>query len=149
MERPQNIRQNGYYQIDGKRYNIQELTYEQIRKHFGTGRSIYISGTGRDKKIAYRNGYMTDIGNILDADWLELAKCLIERENEQQLFACLLEWVNDNYRWFRTKQECEQYTLELHVARIFDHEDWVDYKEFNKKYRPQVLLGDEKGEAPM
>ena len=146
MERPQDFRREGYYTIDGKRYNIQELTCKQLEKHFGTGRAILISGTGRDKKYLYRNGYMTDIGDVLEADWLELAKYLIERENEHQLFSCLLEWVTDNVLWCHTKQERERYALELHMARIFDQKDWVDYKEFNKKHRPEKIQDGEEGE---
>lgn len=41
MLKTQNFRQTGYYVADNDRYNIQELTCEQLRIHFGTGRSIY------------------------------------------------------------------------------------------------------------
>lgn len=146
MERPKNFRQFGYYTIDNRRYNIQELTYKQIEKHFGTGRAIWISGTGRDKKFIYRTGCMTDIGDILDTDWFELAKYLIERENEQQLYTGLLDWVSENCAWCRTKQERECYALELHVARIFNRKDWLGYKEFNEKHLSEVLQSGEKGE---
>ena len=49
MLKTQDFQQTGYYVIDNDRYNIQELTCEQLRIHFGTGRSIHVSGTGREK----------------------------------------------------------------------------------------------------
>lgn len=57
MLKPQDFRQTGYFVIGDKRYNIQELTCEQIRIHFGTGRSILVSGTGRDMHCNKENRY--------------------------------------------------------------------------------------------
>ena len=54
MLNSQDFRKTGYYVINDDRYNIQELTCEDLLIHFGTGRSIHISGTGRDKKYIYR-----------------------------------------------------------------------------------------------
>ncbi len=146
MLKPQDFRQTGYFVIDDKRYNIQELTCEQIRIHFGTGRSILVSGTGRDKKYTYRSGCMTDIGDILDADWFALARFIIERDGEQDLYNGLVEYVN-GCAWLRSKSEREEYALDLHMSRIFDNQDWVGYLEFNKKHRPHVLQDDGKGVA--
>ena len=124
MLKPQDFRQTGYFVIDDKRCNIQELTCEQIRIHFGTGRSILVSGTGRDKKYTYRSGCMTDIGDILDADWFALARFIIERDGEQDLYNGLVEYVN-GCAWLRSKSEREEYALDLHMSRIFDNQDWV------------------------
>ena len=38
-----------------------------------------------------------------------------------------------------TKSELEQQVLELHAARIFDNQLWVDFIPFNKRFRPEVL----------
>lgn len=146
MLKTQDFRQTGYYVIDNDRYNIQELTCEQLRIHFGTGRSIYVSGTGRDKKFIYRSGCMTDIGDILEADWFALARYIIERDGEQVLYEGLVEYAK-TCAWLHSKVEREEYALQLHMSRIFDEVEWVGYQEFNNKHRPWILQGDEKGEA--
>lgn len=146
MLRPQDFRQTGYFVINDKRYNIQELTCEQIRIHYGTGRSYHISGTGRDKKYGYRVGCMTDIGDILEADWFALARFIIERDGEQDLYDGLVKYAKSCV-WLHTKSEREEYALQLHMSRIFDNVKWVGYEEFNKNHRPELLQGTMKGEA--
>ena len=117
MLKPQDFRQTGYFVIGDKRYNIQELTCEQIRIHFGTGRSILVSGTGRDKKYTYRSGCMTDIGDILDADWFALARFIIERDGKQDLYNGLVEYAS-GCAWLRSKSEREEYALDLHMLSL-------------------------------
>lgn len=146
MLKTQDFRQTGYYVIDNARYNIQGLTCEQLRIHFGTGRSIHVSGTGRDKKFIYRSGCMTDIGDILEADWFALARYIIERDGEQVFYEGLVEYAK-TCAWLHSKVEREEYALQLHMSRIFDEVEWVGYQEFNNKHRPWILQGDEKGEA--
>lgn len=146
MEGKQDFRQTGYYSIEGKHYNIQELTCEQIRVRFGTGRAIHVSGTGRDKKYTYRTGCMTSIGDILEADWLALAQFIIERDGEQDLYNGLVEYAK-SCAWLHSKSEREEYALRLHMSRIFDNVEWVGYEEFNKIHRPELLQGTKKGEA--
>lgn len=82
---------------------------------------------------------MTDIGDILDADWFALARFIIERDGEQDLYNGLVEYVN-GCAWLRSKSEREEYALDLHMSRIFDNQDWVGYLEFNKKHRPHRIL---------
>ena len=108
MLNSQDFRKTGYYVIDDDRYNIQELTCEDLRIHFGTGRSIHISGTGRDKKYIYRSGCMTDIGDILEADWFALARYIIERDGEQNLYDGLVEYAK-TCAWLHSKAEREEY----------------------------------------
>lgn len=146
MLRPQDFRQTGYFVINDRKYNIQELTCEQLRIHCGTGRSIHVSGTGRDKKYIYRSGCMTSIGDLLEQDWIALAQYIIERDGEQELYQHLVEYSR-SCAWLHSKSEREQYALELHMSRIFDAKDWVGYQEFNKTYRPWVLEDDKKGVA--
>ncbi|MDO5123121.1 MAG: hypothetical protein Q4D44_00460 [Eubacteriales bacterium] len=146
MLKVQDFRQTGYYVIDDERYNIQELTCKQLRIRFGTGKAVHISGTGRDKKYIYRTGCMTEIGDILEADWFALARFIIERDGEQALFEGLVDYAK-SCAWLHSRNEREEYALQLHVSRIFDNEDWVGYQEFNKTHRPWILQGDEEGEA--
>lgn len=146
MLQSQDFRKTGYFVVDNKRYNIQELTCEQLRMHYGTGRSYYIGGTGRDKKYSYRVGCMTNLGDILEADWIALAQYIIERDREQSLYEGLVEYAK-TCAWLRSKTECEEYALQLHMSRIFDNVEWVGYQEFNKNHRPELLRGTKKGEA--
>jgi hypothetical protein len=143
---PQDFRQNGYFVINDRRYNIQKLTCKQIRPRFGTGRAIHIGGTGLDKKYVYRSGYLTEIGDILEADWFALARYIIERDSEQILYEGLVEYAK-TCAWLHSKAEREEYALKLHMSRIFDDVKWVGYQEFNNMHRPWILRGGEKGEA--
>ena len=78
---------------------------------------------------------MTDVGDIELSRWRELVHDLIEKANEQALYAQLLKWVKECCPFQHTKEEIETYALELHASRIFDNPQWAAYKEFNEKYR--------------
>ena len=56
--------QTDFVTASNERYSVAELKIEDVRFMYGTGRVIYISGTGRDKIYDYRNGCMTKIGDI-------------------------------------------------------------------------------------
>lgn len=146
MEINQSIGNADSFYVDGKAYDIQKLTFAQVCLKYHTGRSYVISGSGRNRKLGYRQGCKTEIGDIELSQWRELIQYLIEREGEQQLQKDLLCWVKERCPWIHTKEEWEDYALELHAARIFDCKEWVAYLEFNKLYRPAVLQGTTKGE---
>ena len=133
------ILQNGTFCMNGKLYDIQNLTFAQVCIKYHTGRSYVISGSGRNQKLGYRQGCLTEIGDIEVSQWRNLIKYLIERDGELQLQKDLLNWEKENCPWLHTKEEWEDYALELHAARIFDCKEWVDYVEFNKLYHPAVL----------
>lgn len=114
------------------------VTIVQVQLKYGTGRSNTIT-TSQGKKCFYRNGVMTEIGDIKESVWVQLIEYLIQRDNETELFNQLLEWLKDNYHWPKGDDERRRYALELHAARIFDRTEWVDYIAFNKKYRPEIL----------
>ena len=69
---------------------------------------------------------------------------MIEWKGEQKLQENLLTWVTNKYPWFHMEREIKHYALCLHVSRIFDDEEWVDYIPFNKEYRPEKLYGERK-----
>lgn len=144
----QDFRQTGYYVINDKRYDIRKLTCNQLRIHYGTGRALHISGTGKDRKYTYRIGCMTDIGDIPIDDWNALARYIIERDDEQSLYDGLVEYAK-SCAWLHSKKECEEYALKLHISRIFDDTEWVAYREFNRTHRPWILQGAEKGVEDM
>lgn len=145
MEIKQSFRKTGVFHIDGKTYSLQEITFAQLRVHYGTGRSLLISGTGRDKKYEYRVGCMTDIGDIEISQWVELVRYLIERDGEEQLQEKLLDWVKRSCIWLHTRKEQEEHALSLHASRIFECKEWVDYEAFNKHYYPEILPGTKEG----
>ena len=147
MEKNTSFLSAGIFRIDGKSYAIQELTFAKLRVRYETGRSFLISGTGRDRKYGYRTGCMTEIGDIEVSVWMELVRCLIGCEGEQQLQNDLLSWVKKACPWLHTQAEQERYALSLHASRIFDCTEWAGYMAFNQQYRPELLQGKKKGET--
>ena len=131
--------QTDFVTASDKRYSVAELKIEDIRFMYGTGRAIYISGTGRDKVYDYRNGCMTKIGDIEEGEWLALMKFLIERDGEQELFKQLLTWEIEHDFCDSDKQTLERDTLIRHSMRLFDNVKWVDFVRFNQRYRPEEL----------
>ena len=125
----------GYCRVATVDQLADSVTFENLRVHFFTGRSILLSGSGRDKKYSYRSGVMTDVGDIELSRWCELVRGLIKKANEQALHEQLLKWVKDCCPFQHTREEIETYALELHASRIFDNPQWAAYNEFNRHYR--------------
>lgn len=119
--------------------NLAEITFDCIRKMYGTGRSFTTVNSQGEKKSHYRNGCMTAIGDIEESVWKQMVRQLIIRENETELFRNLKSWLKDSKMMFRDANELEDYALELYAARIFDCHEWVGYVDFNTKYRPEIL----------
>lgn len=119
--------------------NLAEITFDRIRKMYGTGRSFTTVNSQGEKKSHYRLGCMTAIGDIVESVWKQVVRQLIEREDESELFRNLKCWLKDSKIMFRDANELEDYALELHTARIFDCSEWVGYVDFNTKYRPEIL----------
>lgn len=127
--------------LGGRRFNLADVSFADIRYRVGTGRA-HTEKDGHGKKTChYRVGVSTPIGDIEESVWYQVANALIEREGETELFSQLKDWVKDHIAWVRTKDEISQYAMRLHVNRIFDDPEWVDFLPFNKKYRPEALDG--------
>lgn len=118
---------------------IEELKFSDLRVHYGTGRSIHVSGTGRDKKFRYRYGKMTDLGDLEFSEWKSLLNALIECHNEQEIQQQLRKWSKAECPWLHNDNEIEEYALELHAARIFENPAWAGYISFNRQYRPEKI----------
>lgn len=131
--------QTDFVTASDKRYSVAELKIEDVRFMYGTGRAIYISGTGRDKVYDYRNGCMTKIGDIEEGEWISLMKFLIARDGEQDLFKQLLTWEIEHNFCDSDKKTLERDTLIKHSMRLFDNVKWVDFVRFNQRYRPEEL----------
>lgn len=118
---------------------MSEITFADLRVHFGTGRAYTVSGKGRDRVLGYRSGMQCNLGDIEVHEWNAMVKELIVQSGEQELYEQLYTHMKEHNYTKATKPELEQHVLELHAARIFDDPLWVDFIPFNKRFRPQVL----------
>ena len=117
----------------------ENVTYDDIRLMYHTGKFIRDYGS-RDKKAGkYRIGVMTKLGDIEEKDWIRYAEELVRRNNEETLFKQLKSWYRQTTPWLRDEKDLHRYTLECFVARIFDNPNWVDYEAFNRRHRPELL----------
>ncbi len=129
--------------MENIRNTHRELTFEDLRIHYYTGRSYLISGEGRNKVFGYRHGVMTNIGDLTENEWARLSKQLIEQSGEQELHQQLLTWEKEHSHWKRKELRFELDVLSMHIARLPDNPAWRDYIPFNRKYRPKVLCNTE------
>lgn len=125
-------------EINGKHYNLDALTYDDIECRYGTGRD-QVTGTGRNKCHQYRIGIMTKLGDIEKEEWKKVVYAMIIRDGESELFDALKYWLRRNNRWLKTEEEIESFTLNQFSSRIFDNELWVSFIPFNKRFRPHIL----------
>ena len=116
-----------------------ELTFEDLRCHYQNGRALLLSGEGRNRVYGYRTGVQCKLGDIERSEWIRMVKDSIDRAGEQELYAQLLQHLKDHNYTRDSRSELEYKALELHAARIFDDELWVDFLQFNQKYRPEVI----------
>ena len=120
-------------------FDAEKLTCEDLRVHYGTGRGVHISGTGKNRIIKYYAGFQTNIGDIEVSMWEDLMRSLVTRLREDALQDQLRQWVQENCAWIHTSAEIEREALQLHAMRIFDDPAWCGYIDFNRRYRPEVL----------
>ena len=128
--------------INGVEYLVSDLSFSDLRVHYFTGVAVRKLGDQHSKSSGYRNGVMTELGDLEFPVWETLIRDLIHRSDEDELLNSLITWLEAT-PWLRTKRDKELYALELHAGRIFDNPGWVDYVAFNRKYRPDKLQGDE------
>lgn len=118
-----------------------ELTFATLQPQVKIGQSYTISGTGRNRVVGYRHLVRCVLGDIEESEWHELVQKVIQKTGEQRLFENLLSYERDHNYVRRTKAELQQYVMKLHCGRIFDDPLWVNFLEFNRKYRPEALDG--------
>lgn len=119
--------------------NKNELTFSDLRPHYGTGRAYTISGTGRNRVTGYRTGMKCNAGDIEVSEWVQMMKDLIERSKESELYHQLYAFMKERNYVRASKSELEIEVLKLHAQRIFNDEAWVYFIPFNQLYRPSVL----------
>lgn len=54
------------------------------------------SGSGRDKKYHPWSGVKTDLGEIEEKAWCQIAEALINRKGESALLKSLIEWETNH-----------------------------------------------------
>ena len=133
--------------IEEIQFTGENLTCEDLRVHHGTGRSVHISGSGRNRVTKYRTGIQTNIGDIEISVWMDLMQQVITWLCETELQEQLQQWVKENCAWVHTSEQVEQHSLELHAARIFDNPAWTGYIDFNRRYRPDLVIRDPRKEG--
>lgn len=114
------------------------LTFENLRWSGESGVDTS-TGKGAYKKVSYRTGVMTKLGDIEIKVWMQLMEQLIERSGEQWLLDALFQWEKEHSYAKTSAAKLRESALELHSAWIFDNPAWVCYLPFNKQYRPAVL----------
>lgn len=117
----------------------ENVTYDDIRLMYHTGKFIRDYGSQDKKAGKYRIGVMTKLGDIEEKDWIRYAEELVRRNNEETLFKQLKSWYRQTTPWLRDEKDLHRYSLECFVARIFDNPNWVDYEAFNRRHRPELL----------
>ena len=116
-----------------------ELTFEDLRCQYQNGRALLLSGEGRNRVYGYRTGVQCKLGDIERSEWIRMVKDAIDRAGEQALYEQLLQHLKDHNYTRASRSELEFHALQLHAARIFDDALWVDYLQFNQRYRPEVI----------
>lgn len=124
-------------QDDGE--EARESRFAELRLHYRTGRSYLIRGSGRNKVFGYRNGVMTDLGDLELSDWIGRIKALISRFGEQEIYENLLQWLKEHNYASESLQDLQLNALEIHSMRIFDDPEWVGYILWNRRFRPDAL----------
>ena len=117
----------------------ENVTYDDIRLMYHTGKFIRDYGSQDKKAGKYRIGVMTKLGDIEEKDCIRYAEELVRRNSEEDLFKQLKSWYRQTTPWLRDEKDLHRYTLECFVARIYDNPNWVDFVAFNERYRPEVL----------
>ena len=107
--------------------NIEELSYGDIKCGYGTGLSVHVSGTGRDKVSKYRHGVMTAIGDVEISLWTDIAKRVIGHKGDGAEFLKKFVWVKrqKRYNLYRTEAEFLQHALDLFVWEKADPKTWA------------------------
>lgn len=118
--------------------DIPSLGFEDIRYIFGTCVS-HSSGRGTEKKRSVRMGVQTEIGDIREDLWNQLAEQAIGLLGETCLLEALETWCREMGHYPRYGFDLHKVSLEIHSNQIFDGEEWIDYIPFNRRFRPEMM----------
>lgn len=97
------------------------------------------SGSGRGKRYHPWSGVKTNLGEIEETVWCQIAEALIDRAGESDLLKCLMEWESEHNYIHASKEKIRKEALQNHVARLFDDPLWIHFVPFNRRFRPEAL----------
>ena len=118
-----------------------KLSAEDLALKGRCHREETVSGSGRNRVTRFRSDVQCKAGSIEEPVWYRLIWDLAVRSGEEQLLKDLISYNAETLPFLHTKKEQENYSLETYSIRIFDHERWVAFLDFNQKYRPNALKG--------
>ncbi len=126
---------------DIKSIDTSLLKCSDLRVLYGTFQS-QTTGSGINKKRSSRVGVQTEIGDIREDIWLQLAEQVIMASGEEDIFRRLLAHI-EAYPWHKNVSQAEKRreALKQYMARIFDNPGWVDFIPFNEPWRPEAFDG--------
>lgn len=131
----------GYRRIDSlSGIDLSTLSLSDVCWLVGSGISIS-SGSGRDKKYSYRNGAITNIGDIEEHIWYQIVEQIAQRDSEIWLVDALAAWEKEHNYTCISPSKIREEALRLYSVRIFDQPEWVHYIPFNRRFRPDILAG--------
>lgn len=119
--------------VSASQFDPAQLTFQDLYCHYGTGRTVRSEGRGSSKKIEYRFGIQTEIGDFEVHEWMELVRNLIKRAGEETIQQRLMVLVEQETPWLQRDFERQLEALELHARRIFENPEWVAYEKFNRE----------------
>lgn len=121
-------------------FDLSTLRLSDIDWKYGTG-TVISSGEGRNKTYRYRNGVMTDLGDIEEHLWYSLVEHIAQRDSEAWLVDALTDWEKEHNYVKDSSAQLRNRALKHYAARSFDHPQWIHYIPFNRRFRPDILAG--------
>ena len=115
----------------------EELTYDDIRVQYGTGRYVRTSGSGRNVQGYYRTGFMTKIGDLDEETWTAYAEELVSRNGDGAVLKKLEQWFAEHLTWLRDEKAKYLYALKFLIAGHHSNPKWVDYEAFHQKFKDE------------
>ena len=96
--------------------DISTLSRTDLIIRYNTGQDS-TTGYGKDRIHHYRSGYMTDIGDIEEDDWKQLAEALVAREDGEAELREIIAKVEARCAWLHTDAARREYALQLYMRK--------------------------------
>ena len=119
--------------------DLSSVTLANLRWQYGTG-IANSKGSGRNKTYSYRCGVMTELGDIKEEIWYQVASHIAKRDQEEEFVEALFTWHKEHNYLDQSPTQLRCEALHSYASRIWEQPRWVDYIPFNRRFSPQVLL---------
>ena len=97
-----------------------EISFKSLRPRYGTGVTTTSVGAYGEKKHSYRNGVMTNQGDILETVWVAAVELLAEKNGETALLEKLKEeqfsGCANHTEYLITREACRLYSCLLYTS---------------------------------